>query len=136
MREGETPALFAIRIASDLDNTVLPIQGPPGSGKTYSGARMICELVRKGARIGVTAGSHKVIGNLLEAVMNAADELGIKAACAQLTPYETSPGIEKITKNDGALALLRDGRAQRGRRNFMALGGPKRSEFSRCALCG
>ena len=58
---------------------------------------MICELVRKGARIGVTAVSHKVIGNLLEAVMSAADEWGIRADCAQLTPYETSPGIEKIT---------------------------------------
>ena len=91
MHEGETPALFAIRIVPHLDNTVLPIQGPPGSGKTYNGARMICELVRKGARVGVTAVSHKVIGNLLEAVMKAANELGIKVACAQLTPYETSP---------------------------------------------
>ena len=62
MQEGETPALFAIRIAPHLDNTVLPVQGPPGSGKTYSGARMICELVRKGAKVGVTAGSHKVVG--------------------------------------------------------------------------
>ena len=80
MREDETPAQFAIRIAADLDNTVLAIQGPPGAGKTYTGARMICELVRKGARVGVTAVSHKVIGNLLEAVMKAADELGIQVS--------------------------------------------------------
>ena len=80
MREDETPAQFAIRIAADLDDTVLAIQGPPGAGKTYTGARMICELVRNGARVGVTAVSHKVIGNLLEAVMKAADEWGIKVA--------------------------------------------------------
>ncbi len=45
---------------------VLPVQGPPGAGKTYTGARLICELVAQGAKIGITAASHKVIGNLLE----------------------------------------------------------------------
>ena len=36
----DEPAVdFAVRIAGDLDDTVLAIQGPPGSGKTYSGAR-------------------------------------------------------------------------------------------------
>jgi hypothetical protein len=45
--------------------SVLPIQGPPGSGKTFTGARMIVELVRLGKRVGITAVSHKVISNLL-----------------------------------------------------------------------
>jgi len=35
---GETAVDFAVRIASQLDNTVLPIQGPPGAGKTYTKA--------------------------------------------------------------------------------------------------
>ena len=56
----------------ELDDTVLPIQGPPGSGKTYTGARMICELLRAGKKVGITGTSHKVIGNLLEAVLKAA----------------------------------------------------------------
>ena len=47
---------------------VLPIQGPPGSGKTYTGARMIVALVAAGKRVGVVANSHKVIGNLLDEV--------------------------------------------------------------------
>ena len=72
---------------------------------------MICELVRNGARVGVTALSHKVIGNLLKEVTQAAAECGIKVACAQLTPDETPPGVEKITKNDAALARLSDRRA-------------------------
>ncbi len=35
--------------------------GPPGAGKTFNGARMICELVRRGKKVRVTANSHKVI---------------------------------------------------------------------------
>ena len=38
---------------------VLPIQGPPGTGKTYTGARMIVELVRAGKRVGVTAPAQR-----------------------------------------------------------------------------
>ena len=57
-----------------LDDTVLPIQGPPGTGKTYTGARMIVELIRRGRRVGVAAQSHKAITNMLEAVSEAAVE--------------------------------------------------------------
>ena len=36
--ETESAVEFAVRIANDLDNTVLAIQGPPGAGKTFTGA--------------------------------------------------------------------------------------------------
>ena len=36
---GETTLDAAVRIAPLLDGTVLPIQGPPGAGKTHTGAR-------------------------------------------------------------------------------------------------
>lgn len=49
----------------------LPIQGPPGSGKTFTGAQMILELIKKGKRIGVTANSHRVIGNFLKEICKA-----------------------------------------------------------------
>src|SRR5258708_4407274 len=39
--------------------SVLRVKGPPGSGKTYAGARMIVELVKRGRRVGITATSHK-----------------------------------------------------------------------------
>ena len=65
---GQAVTDYAVGIVTGLDRTVLPIQGPPGSGKTYTGARMVCELVRAGRKVGVTATSHKVIVNLLEAV--------------------------------------------------------------------
>jgi predicted RecB family nuclease len=109
MWENETPSQFAIRIVADLKDTVLAIQGPPGSGKTYAGARMICELVRKGARVGVTSVSHKVISNLLKAVLDAAEELGLHITCAQkvTTRGDAPPRVDEITTNDKAIALLR-----------------------------
>ena len=75
---GETALDAALRIVRKPDFGVLPIQGPPGSGKTYTGGRLICELVRRGARVGITANSHKVIVNLLDAAMEAADEQGFE----------------------------------------------------------
>ena len=71
---GETPLDAVRRIALRLDRSILPVQGPPGSGKTYTGARMILDLLAEGQRVGVTANSHKVISNLLGAVLEAADE--------------------------------------------------------------
>jgi uncharacterized protein len=56
--------------------TILPIQGPPGSGKTFTGARLIGELAQKGFRVGLTAVSHKVITNLLQETCKAARDLG------------------------------------------------------------
>ena len=66
----------------------MPIQGPPGSGKTYTGARMITEMVNAGLRVGVTANSHKVIRNLLDEVRRAADEIGIDLTYIQKVPEE------------------------------------------------
>jgi uncharacterized protein len=54
-----------------LDNSVLAIQGPPGSGKTYLASRTIVSLIKAGKRIGVTANSHSAIENLLEACIEA-----------------------------------------------------------------
>jgi predicted RecB family nuclease len=73
-RDGESDLAAARRLVLALDSTTLAIQGPPGSGKTYSGARMICTLLAAGRRVGITGTSHKVIGNLLEEVLRAAAE--------------------------------------------------------------
>ena len=42
---------------------------------------MICELVRQGKTVGITANSHKVIRNLIDATIKAADELGVDLHC-------------------------------------------------------
>ena len=91
---SETPLDAVRRIAPRLDRSVLPVQGPPGSGKTYTGARMILDLLADGKRVGVTANSHKVISNLLGAVCRAAD------ASAPATT-DTVRGIQKANAGDG-----------------------------------
>jgi predicted RecB family nuclease len=72
---SETAVNTTKRIVLALEDSVFAIQGPPGSGKTYAGARMICELVKLGKRIGVAALSHKVIRKLLDDVVAAAHEM-------------------------------------------------------------
>ncbi|HJU21169.1 MAG TPA: AAA domain-containing protein, partial [Casimicrobiaceae bacterium] len=62
----------------DLDSSYLFIQGPPGTGKTWTGARLIIELMRQRRRVGVTATSHKAIHNLLDEVECAAKEEGLR----------------------------------------------------------
>jgi uncharacterized protein len=77
LAEGrETTMDAARRLALELDCGVLAIQGPPGSGKTTIGARMILDLVVAGRKVGVTAQSHKVIGKLLDSVAKAAADAG------------------------------------------------------------
>jgi predicted RecB family nuclease len=62
------------RLAEGLDSSCLFIQGPPGSGKTWTGAQLIVHLIGLGRRVGVAATSHKPIHNLLHEVEAAADE--------------------------------------------------------------
>ncbi len=52
----------------NLQNSVFCIQGPPGSGKTYTAAHIILNLIKNGKRIGVTANSHKAILNILKTI--------------------------------------------------------------------
>lgn len=57
-----------------LNRSFLPIQGPPGAGKSYTASNMIVGLIQAGKKIGITALSHKVINNLLEKVQDAAEK--------------------------------------------------------------
>jgi uncharacterized protein len=63
-----------------LDGSYVFVQGPPGSGKTYTGARMALELIRSGRRVGVTALSHKAINRFLEELEAAAHAAGVAFA--------------------------------------------------------
>jgi uncharacterized protein len=62
--------------ALSLDGSYLFVQGPPGSGKTWQGAKAAIALMRAGRRIGVTALSHKAISKLLEEIEREAREQG------------------------------------------------------------
>jgi predicted RecB family nuclease len=102
------------RIAAALDDTVLPIQGPPGTGKTYTGARMIVELIRRGRRVGVAAQSHKAITNMLKAVSEAAVEIGVPLRaiqkCETGDELRNDPGVRLAANNEEVETGIRDGR--------------------------
>lgn len=80
---GESGLDAARRIAPLLRASTLAIQGPPGSGKTFTGAHVIVDLVRAGRRVGITAPSHAVIGNLLRAVCERAEREGVPLRALQ-----------------------------------------------------
>jgi predicted RecB family nuclease len=80
LNPGEDLVEGSIRIAMDLQRSVLGIQGPPGSGKTYTGAMMILQLAQAGKTIGLTAPSHKVIINLLIKIHELSAQLNIPVA--------------------------------------------------------
>lgn len=74
----ERPLDAAVRIGSALDASYLPVQGPPGSGKTYTGAEMVLEQIRRGRRVGITAFTHKAIVNLLDEILAHAARTGVQ----------------------------------------------------------
>jgi hypothetical protein len=110
---GEEVKTTACRIASTLEDSVFAIQGPPGAGKTFTGARMICDLVKLGKKIGVTALSHKVIRHLLEEVADAAKEMKTRGVrCMQRTDEQgPTADISIAQDNEEALAALESGEA-------------------------
>jgi uncharacterized protein len=92
-------------LVCNLDASYLFIQGPPGTGKTWTGARLITELMRRGRRVGVAATSHKAIHNLLDEVEEAAREEGLafrglkKAGDGPETRYDTD-FVETADRNE------------------------------------
>ena len=65
-RAGETAPQTATRLILDLNAGCLPIQGPPGAGKTHTAAEAILTLLDQGrGPIGITALSHSAIRTLM-----------------------------------------------------------------------
>lgn len=64
-REGEALGDAFLRVVRNLERSTLCVQGPPGSGKTTNGARVISNLIEDGLRVGITSNSHKAILHLM-----------------------------------------------------------------------
>jgi uncharacterized protein len=95
-----------IEAAATLDGSYLFVQGPPGSGKTWIGARMAIELMRRGQRVGVTSLSHKAIHKFLHDVRGAAVDAGLtfkgrKKASGPGSEYEDE--FVNCTGDNGAM---------------------------------
>jgi len=105
----------ARKLVLDLDGGLLPIQGPPGSGKTFTGGRMICEAVAAGMKVGITAVSHKVIRNLLDSAVGAAKKARLELRCVQKVSKTSAKPPASITEtkdNGKVFSMLESGEAQ------------------------
>jgi len=112
VQAGERARDVAVLLAPHLDGTYLAIQGPPGSGKTTIGAEIILELVKGGYRIGITANSHKVIGNLLDKLMGEARLRGEVVRAMQKADERDrcdSPEVQRAGSASSVEMALNDG---------------------------
>lgn len=111
-REGESPADCAVRVAGTLDDSLLAIQGPPGAGKTFTGARMIRALVGAGRRVGVVATGHKVIRKLIADAVAGSRHAGSPLPAAHKGDEEKfdegEDGVETLKDNADAVHWLEE----------------------------
>jgi uncharacterized protein len=91
VRPAESVVDAARRLVVGLGGGCLAIQGPPGSGKSTTGAAMIVDLVCAGRRVGVTSNSHKVIGGLLDKVAEEAKRRGVPVRIGQKPGKDEQP---------------------------------------------
>lgn len=112
--EHEDTLAAALRLSTILTGGVLPVQGPPGTGKSYAGARMICSFVSQGKKVGITANSHKVIRNLIDKVIEAADEMSIDLHSLQKpgTPEPDQEHLSFARNNGDVINALSQGTSQ------------------------
>ena len=98
---GEDVVAAASRLVLGLDRSYLPIQGPPGTGKTFTAAHVIVDLIDAGKRVGIMANSHNVITNLLDMVMEVADEREVPINAMQKADLDRAcshPDVEVVAQ--------------------------------------
>jgi uncharacterized protein len=99
LKAGSEVTEYAAGIVARLDRTTLAIQGPPGAGKTYTGARMVLAAVRAGLKVGIAASGHKVIRNFIEAVARQAEVEGMSVRFGHKVDQKSSlqSGLDNLT---------------------------------------
>lgn len=102
----------AIDAALNLDRSVLAIQGPPGAGKTYTGASMIIALLQAGKKVGVTAISHSVIRTMFEKVKALSDDKNVPVEFVHKVTdkVDYAPWLTEVTDASKALSALGEGK--------------------------
>jgi uncharacterized protein len=105
-REGQDPSDAAIQLTPKLEAGYLAIQGPPGSGKTWTAAQIVVDLVNSGFSVGVTANSHKVIVHLLDETIEAAK--GRPIAISQKADENQACSHPWVTRRDHPAQVVSD----------------------------
>jgi len=106
---SESTLADSIDVVRHLDASYVAIQGPPGTGKSFTGTRVIAELLKDGCCIGISSNSHAVINHLLLSVAKFCDENSIEASlyCAQDNEGAmANAGVEKFNRNPDIAARI------------------------------
>jgi uncharacterized protein len=106
---ASSPAELATLIDDLADASVLVVQGPPGTGKTWTAARAIVDLLRRGRRVGVASGTHKAINNLLSEIERVAAECGYALRGVKKSDGERPETL--VDSPSGAIADVTDAKA-------------------------
>lgn len=91
----------------DLDKSYVAVHGPPGTGKTYTAARVIASLVNDhGYSVGVVAQSHSVVAHLLDKIV----EAGVDGAVVAKKSSSDAAPTDRFTTigDDGHATFLGD----------------------------
>jgi predicted RecB family nuclease len=102
-RDVQTADLGELKaLVRSLDGRHLVIQGPPGSGKTWTCGRLIADLIEHGKTVGVASQSHKAIHNVLDEVEATGVEFRgrKKASGGNPESFYESAHIESVDKGE------------------------------------
>ncbi len=101
-----------VNTIKNMNNTTLCIQGPPGSGKTYTAAQSIVELIRDGKTVGITSNSHKAIAHLINKVMEKTEEKNIDFAAVKIQSTRENFHVNsvKVTAKNSASDIFPNSR--------------------------
>ena len=111
--DGATTPDKLAGLALALDGSYLFVQGPPGAGKTFAGARAIVTLLQRGLRVGVASSSHKAIHNLLAEIERVAESrnfafAGLKKSSTPDSDYTSVTGAIRTTSDTSACCVPGD----------------------------
>src|SRR5699024_10641221 len=96
-----------------LDDSYLAVQGPPGTGKTFTGSRVIAQLVARGWQIGVVGQSHAVVENMLTGIVKAGvprDDVGKKSSAGDTDEHPWTRLTDSASTSVAAFLADHDGR--------------------------
>ncbi len=91
---GEDLLAGAIDAVVNLNNSTLCIQGPPGSGKTFTAAHAIVALLQRNKTVGVSSNSHKAILKLMGEVAKVARQKGVALKAAKIGGDRDDPLLQ------------------------------------------
>jgi predicted RecB family nuclease len=106
-------ASAVVAVIAELNESTIGIQGPPGSGKSYTASRAIVHLLGQGKRVAISSNSHKAIEKLMGLAIDHACDRGVAVRAVKVGGEDCgvlSAMVRHIGKMEGVVheGALRD----------------------------